>query len=211
MLINLWLMITVMELFNPTTQKILTTILRQIAGAPTIALLSELCKMSHVGVWKAVKRLETENFIILKKIGTKKNSPYIIYLNWSNHLVEKTLVLALEYEAMQHVRWMKSFSELQKEVDFLILYGSILHFSKEANDIDVLGVVSQKGGYTRIDTIVSKIQISQLKKIHVVNFSPKELKVELNRPNKAFLDAFNKGVVLFGQDTFVQFIKELPR
>src|SRR3989338_3436997 len=211
MSINYRLIIKTMEFFTQTAQRILTIVLRNVAGAPTLAMLAESLSLSHVGVWKAVKKLEAEQFIILKKAGTKENSTYTIHLNWSNPLVEKTLALALEHEATKQKRWVHDFAEVGKEVDFLMLYGSILHSPKEANDIDVLAVVSKKDGFIRVDKIISKIQISQLRKIHLIDFSSKELRGELKRPNKAFLDAFKKGVILFGQDKFVKFIKEMQQ
>ena len=209
--INLKLTYKNMELLNPTTHKIMTSILRNVAEAPTLASLGESLSMSHVGIWKAAKKLESENLIILKKTGKKGNSTYTLYLNWKNDLVGKTLELALAHEASLQRRWIFDFAELEKEVDFLILYGSILHSSKEANDIDILGVVSRKGSFSRIGEIILKIQVSQEKKIHLINFSPDELKVELKRPNQAFLDAFKKGIVLFGQDKFVNFVKEMKQ
>ncbi len=198
-----------MEFLNPTTQRIMTTVLRQVAGAPTIAMLAETFNMSHVGIWKAVKKLEAAQLITLKPAGTKKNSTYTIHLNWKNPLAEKTLGLILAHEATRQRRWLVDFAELEKEVDFLMLFGSIVHSPKEAHDIDILSVVSKKGGFSKIDTMISHIQKTQLRKIHNIDFGPQELKEELKRPNKAFLDAFKKGVVLFGQDKFVAFIREL--
>ncbi|MEK6889355.1 MAG: hypothetical protein AABW80_04585 [Nanoarchaeota archaeon] len=198
-----------MEILNPTIQKIMTFVLRQITEAPTIATLAETFNMSHVGVWKAVKGLEEINLIKLKSTGKKKNSTFTIHINWNNSLVEKTLVLALTHEVANQQRWVFNFAELEKEVEFLILYGSILHSPKEANDVDIISVVSNSKNFIKINKSILKIQMLQSKKVHAINFISEELKKELRKENRAFLDAFKNGVVLFGQNKFVSFIKEL--
>lgn len=191
------------------TQKLLTSILRHVNSAPTIALLAENLKMTHVGVWKALKKLESENMVILKSIGNKKNSAYAIYLNWENQLVEKTLALALEHEATYQKRWLVNFDDLKSSVDFLILYGSILHSPREANDLDIVGVVSKKGGFNEISRKIEKIQKTQLRKIHAINFSPKEFEDEIKKPNIAFVNAIKNGIILFGQGKFIKFVRRL--
>ena len=96
-------------------------------------------------------------------------------------------------------------------MDFLIIYGSILTSSKEANDIDIISVLSNKKNFIEIEKIVSTAQKTQLKKIHLLNFTETEFKNELKKPNKAFIDAIKKGVVLFGQERFIKFIRGLAK
>lgn len=199
-----------MEIIANSTHKILTAILRHTSGALTIAIIGELLKMTHVGVWKALKKLESANMVILKATGNKKNSTYTVHLNWNNPLVEKTLALALEYEATLQRRWTINFAELESHVKFLILFGSILVNSKEARDIDVLAIVDKRA-FKAIDEKILKIQLTQLKKIHLIDLTESEFNRELKRPNKAYLEAIKKGVVLFGQDKFVRFMKELQK
>ena len=124
-------------------------------------------------------------------------------------MVEKTLNLALEHEATYQRRWLVNFDDLKNSVDFLILYGSILVSQQKANDIDIIGVVSKKGGFNEINSKIEKIQKTQLKKIHAINFSPEEFREEIKKPNIAFIDALKNGVILFGQDKFIKFIREL--
>ena len=165
--------------------------------------------MTHVGVWKALKKLETANLVILKATGNKKNSTYTAHLNWNNPLVEKTLSLAFEHEATSQRRWMINFAELENTVDFLIVYGSILVSPQKANDIDILSIVSKEHRSMEIERLIMKIQKTQLKHIHNIIFAPAGLKEELQKPNIAFVNAIEEGVILFGQDKFVAFMKEL--
>jgi hypothetical protein len=63
----------------------------------------------------------------------------------------------------------------------------------------------------KIDKIIMDIQITQNKKIHSINISEKELKHELKNQNRAYEEALKKGVVLFGQDKFIEFIKKISK
>lgn len=200
-----------MEIIANSPHKILTAILRHTSGALTIAIIGELLKMTHVGVWKALKKLEAAKMVILKATGNKKNSTYTVHLNWNNPLVEKTLALALEHEATSQRRWLINFEELENKVDFLVLYGSILVSPQKANDIDLISIVSKKNISMEIERIIMKVQKTQVKHIHNIMLAPANLKGEIKKPNIAFVNAIKEGIVLFGQDKFVKFMRQLQK
>ena len=187
--------------------KILKILLKEIALRPTITFLAKEIGMSRVGTWKILKKLETEKLVILSPIGEGKTSAFSISLNWENPIVEKTLSLALTQDAMKNQRWLSNFAELEDKVDFLLIYGSIIHSPKEANDIDILGITGK--GFLEIEESIKKMQKTQIKKIHSINFTHLEFKKELKNQNKAFIDAIRKGIILFGQEKFIKFIKEM--
>ena len=194
---------------NKTAHKIITVLLKDFSIHTATSLSKEL-KMSRQGTWKILKKLEKDEFIILEQIGKGKTSTQRIKLNWDNEVLEKTLALSLAQEALQNQRWKFNFADLKSEVDFLILYGSILHSPGGANDVDVIGVAKEKK-LAKIGSIILNIQGIQAKKIHSINLTQKEFKQELEKPNKAYLDAIKKGVILFGQENFIKFIKGLHR
>jgi len=198
-----------MVMLERSDENILRILLKNIAKKHTITSLSEEIGMGRPGIWKALKRLESKNLINLAPIGKGKTSAYEITLNWKNPLVEKTLATILTEDALKQEKWRYNFKELENQVDFLILFGSVLHSPKEANDIDILNLISNKKNFTKIDKIMRDIQITQNKKIHTIDITKKELKEELKEKNKAYLDAFKKGIVLFGQEDFTKFIKDL--
>ena len=189
--------------------EILKILLKDISKKHTVTSLSKERKISRVGSWKLLKKLEKENLIILTPIGPEKTSVQEVSLNWSNPILEKTLALLLTEDALKQNKWRYNFKELENHVDFLILFGSILHSPKEANDIDVLSLVSNEKSFVKIGKITSDIQITQDKKIHTINLTEKELKHELKDKNRAYREALKKGVVLFGQENFIKFIKEI--
>ena len=194
-----------METVKPQT-KILKILLKNFTIKPTITLLAKEINMTRVGTWKILKKLEKNRLIILSKIGEGKTSMYSISLNWDNPLTEKNLLLILAEDAIKNQRWINNFAELKNKVNFLIIYGSIIHSPKKANDIDILAVVTGAKRFVSLDKIIQKIQKTQIKKIHFIQFGPEELKKELKNNNKAFIDAINKGIVLFGQEKFIKFI-----
>ena len=196
-----------METINKP-QKIMNILVKDFSIHTATSLSKEL-KMSRWGIWKILKKLEKDNLIIIEPVGSGKTSTSTIKLNWGSILAEKTLALSLTQEALKYKRWLHDFSSLQEEIDFLILYGSIL-YAKEANDIDIIGVAKEKK-LAKINDKMLRIQGTLNKKIHSINLTQKEFKEELKKPNKVYLDALKKGVILFGQENFIEFVKGLSR
>lgn len=187
---------------------ILKILLKDISQRHTVTSLAKKKEISRVRSWKLLKELEKEGFVVLTPIGPEKTSVQEVSLNWDNPLLEKTLALMLTEDALKQNKWKYNFKELKDYVDFLVLFGSILHSPKEANDIDILTLVSNEDNFVKIDKRIRDIQITQNKKIHVINLTKEELKQELKNKNKAYIDALKKGVVLFGQENFIKFIEE---
>ncbi len=189
------------------TQKIMLILLKEFSRQHTVTSLASKLKMSRVGTWKVLKRMETEKHINLIPVGSGTTSTDIIYLNWDNFLVEKNLAFSLAEEASVQRRWRTNFAELENKVDFLILFGSILLSPKTAGDIDLLGTISQKKNFRKIQRITDKVQLILTKKLHLLCFTPSELKMELIKANPALVDAIAKGIVLYGQENFIKFIR----
>lgn len=196
---------------NKPNSRILKILLKDFTIKPTITSLAVEIGLSRVGVWKLLKKMQSEKLIILSRIGPGKTSTYSIRLNWDNPLVEKNLALFLTEDSVKNQRWLNNFAELENKIDFLILYGSIINSPQEANDIDILGVVSNKNRFIEIEESIKKVQKTQIIRIHVINLTPTEFKQELEKPNKAFIGAIKKGVVLFGQDKFIKFMKSITK
>lgn len=188
-------------------QRILLILLKDFTSTHTATHLGEVLGMSRQGVWKVVKMLQFEELITSRDTGKGKTSTQTVHLSW-NSLTEKTLALALAQEASQHKRWLFNFKDMEDKVDFLVLFGSILHSPMKAGDIDFLTVADKKK-LTEVNEIIFKIQKSQEKKIHANNFTNEEFREELQKHNKVFVDALTKGIVLFGQDNFVKFMRDL--
>ncbi|MBU0466747.1 MAG: winged helix-turn-helix domain-containing protein [Nanoarchaeota archaeon] len=200
-----------MVISHNLSKKIMLILLKDFCSEHTVTSLAKRLSVSRVGIWKALRKLESEELIILEQIGNGRTSVYRIRLNWKNVLTERELSLYLTQEALRQKRWRWDFCELERNIDFTLLFGSILTLPKKANDIDMINVVSNKKGFAKIDGIIKKKQVTQLNKIHDINLTLREFRDELSKPNKAFVDAVKTGVVLFGQEKFVKFIKAMQK
>lgn len=198
-----------MEIDNGASEKIIKVLLKELYLNHTVSSLAQELVMSRVGIWKILKRLESNKLIILSSMGNGKTSAYTVKLNWDNILVEKKLAFLLSQDAMLQERWRFNFAQLEKHVSFLLLFGSILHSPKEARDIDIFVVVNNKKEFKIINEIMLKIQGTQSKKIHFIDLTKSEFEQELNNKNKAYVDALAKGVILYGQENFIRLIKRL--
>lgn len=196
-----------MEAVRKETE-VLFLLLKDFSVTHTITSIGKELNLGRSGVWKILKRLEKEKYVLLKATG-KKTSLVIPQLNFKNDLLEKYLNLTLSKEARSQERWIFNFKEVEAQVSFFILFGSILRSPKEAKDIDVIGVIPNRKSFKELHKVLDNIQKSQLKKIHAINFTQSEFEEELLKQSKAFLMAVKEGVVLFGQENFIQFLKKL--
>ncbi|MBU0457471.1 MAG: hypothetical protein ABH824_07455 [Nanoarchaeota archaeon] len=193
-----------------TNKRLMLVLLKDFTIKQTITSIAKELKLSRVGIWKILKKLEAEKYILIESVGSGKTSTSIIKINWDNLLVEKALAFYLTEESIKQRRWRVNFAELENEVDFLLLYGSIVTSTQQADDIDIVGI-AKKNKFVKIQKILDKIQKTESKKIHLIDFIVSEFRKELQNNNKAFIDAIKKGVILFGQENFVKFMKEMSK
>lgn len=194
-----------------TVKKVLDVLLKDFTVMHTVTSLAKELGLSRVGIWKVLKRMQADSLVLISSVGKGKTSTGIVSINWDNPVVDKMLALVLAEQAARNKRGVSSFYEIEGKVDFLIIYGSVLHSPKDANDIDIFGVVSRNDNFIEIDKSVMKLQKVQAKKIHSINFTNAELKHELKNKNMAFIDAIRKGIVLFGHEKFIRFVKDLTK
>ena len=189
------------------SEKILKILIKEPFAEHTATSLSGILGITRQGLWKILNNLSEDNMISLKSIANIKKSAVRVELEFKNPLILKTLSLLLTKESLHYGRWLSDFAELESHSDFIILFGSILTNPKEANDIDILAVAEKKD-FRAINEIKSKIQKTQAKGIHLIDLSKQEFEDELKKQNKTYIEALKKGVILFGQDNFIKFIKE---
>ena len=201
-----------METKNKTADKILSILIKEPLVDHSVTSIAKALGITRQGLWKTLNKLFRDKLISLKSIADTKKSAVNIKLNFENPITEKVISLFLTKESLNYERWRFNFSEVKDYSKFIILFGSILHSTKEANDIDLLVIVDDKKDFHTINKIMLKLQRTQIKKIHFIDLSNSELKEELKiNKNKAYADALKKGIVLFGQDDYVKFIRDLVK
>lgn len=193
---------------NNAGKQVLLTILKQFSEEQTITSLAQAVRMTRPGAFKVVKRLEEEGLVTIKALGKGRTSTALVKINWENPLIGKLFSLFLAEEANEHLRWQNAFKPTGNLTEFCILFGSVLKNPKEARDIDLLCILSGKERFIRLEKTLQEIQKTELKKIHAVQFTPTEFRSELKNRNPAFIDAVKKGIILYGQEKFIAFMKE---
>lgn len=196
-----------MEIVNKTSERILMLLVKEPFTKHTATSLANSMGITRQGLWKSINKLSKSNLVVLEAIGNTKKSTVRISPKWKNPLSIKTLSLLLTKESLEYERWRANFAELEKPASFVILFGSIIHSPKEANDIDILAVAGSRNSFSIIDKIIFGIQKTQAKKIHLIDLTEEEFRNELKKQNKAYIDALKKGIVLFGQDNYSKFIE----
>ena len=201
------IVISNMETITPYQMRIALLLLKDFSTMHTITSIGKGLGMTRSGIWKVLAKLKKENYITLET--TEEKSLLIPKLNLRNELLEKYLNFALSKEAKEHERWIFNFTEAKEHVSFFILYGSVLKSYAKAKDLDVIGIIPDRKSFKKLHESLDKIQKSESKRIHTINFTESEFREELLKPNKAFVEAVKKGVVLFGQEEFIKFMKKL--
>jgi len=189
-----------------TKEKILSILLRE--GKKTATELAEQLNKTRPGIWKSLSGLEEQNFIVFEVANSKKTSIKIAKLDYKNILTKKNLSLILTKQALENQRWIDCFSKIQDKIDFAVLFGSVLNDSSKAKDIDLI-LVSDKKNFKNVQDLINEIQKTQSKEIHAILLTKQEFQNELKNKNKAYLDAIRKGVVLFGQEKFIDNLGKL--
>jgi len=197
-----------METITPYQMRIALLLLKDFSTMHTITLIGKELGMTRSGIWKVLMKLKKESYITLETTG-KETSLIIPRLNLKNELLEKYLNFVLSKEAKEHERWIFNFTEVKEHVSFFILYGSVLTSYANAKDIDVIGIIPDRKSFKKLHESLDKIQKSESKRIHTINFTESEFREELLKPNKAFVEAVKKGIVLFGQEEFIKFMRKL--
>ena len=183
-------------------QQILRIIFKDFSNSYNSRNISQLIGVSHPGTFKIVKKIEARGILKSKKIGQAN----IYSIHTENPLAIKELELALLTETQNYKRWVEEFKALESNSEFVILFGSILKNEKEAKDIDLL-VVADQAKIKEINKMVNEKQKLSIKKIHLLLQTKSDFKHDIEKKNKVMLEIIKTGVILSGQDKFIQTIK----
>ncbi|HLC56192.1 MAG TPA: nucleotidyltransferase domain-containing protein [Candidatus Nanoarchaeia archaeon] len=166
--------------------------------------ISKILNISHVGAQKIFKRLLQENLVISKTIGKS-----IIYkLNFSNDYVTHLVAFILADEANKFKRWKEEFKELFKKDRIVMLFGSTIKDYAHAQDIDIMIVLENKE-VKEVNTVLKKKEEILPKKLHAIKLTHLDLLENLKKKDKAFLDIIKNAIIIYGQDIYVEILKNV--
>lgn len=166
--------------------------------------ISKVLNISHVGAQKILKRLLQENLVISKTIG--KSITY--KLNFSNDYVINFVSFLLADEANKFKRWKEEFKDFFKKDRIIMLFGSTIKDYAHARDIDLMIVLENKD-VPEVNEIIKKKEEILPKKLHTIKLNHHDLLENLKKKDKAFVDIIKNSIILYGQDKYVEVVKNV--
>src|SRR3989338_7126919 len=168
--------------------------------------ISKILQISHVGAQKILKRLLQQNIVISRTIGKS-----IIYkLNFADDYVHSLVVFLLADEANHFKRWKEEFKELFKKDRVVLLFSSSVKDYAHANDIDLM-IVLQNKEVTEVNAIIKKKEEMLPKKLHAIKLNHQDLLENVKKKDKAFIDIIKNGIILYGQDKYLEILKHTQK
>ncbi len=166
--------------------------------------ISKVLGTTRVGALKLFRRLEAQGLLISQRIGKA-----IVYkLRLDDGYVKKLIAFLLADEANNFKRWKEEFKELAGKGRIIMLFGSVLRNYEKANDIDLL-VASAKSDREGIDKVLESKAELLPKRLHTILLTAAELESSIRRKEAAILDIVKTGIVLYGQDEYVEVLKNV--
>lgn len=168
--------------------------------------ISKVLNISHVGAQKIFKRFLQENLVLSKTIG--KSITY--KLNFDNDYVAHLISFLLADGANKFKRWKEEFKDFFKKDRVVMIFGSAIKDYAHAHDIDLMIVIENKE-VTEVNEILKKKEEILPKKLHTIKLNHHDLLENLKKKDKAFVDIIKNAIILYGQDKYVEALKNAQK
>jgi len=167
--------------------------------------ITQKINITPAGAFKAMKNLVKKNLINGKRMGKA-----IFYkANLDDYYAFRTIETLLIGEAREKaLRWLDEFKDLYEHAEIVIIFGSIIKNTKNANDIDLL-IISDKKEDKNIENIIKDRKIISTKPIHVIKRTIEEFNKSLKRKDDVILNIIKSCYVLNGYDKLLEGIKNV--
>lgn len=188
----------------PKNKKEIIEYLLRNPGLMNINQLSKRLNISVGSVFKILKEFEKKEIVNVKHLG---NANYYS-LNLKNPEAEKICELIFIEERRRLRGYAKIYAEeIQKfkEAKLIILFGSVLEKEK-FNDVDVLFVTNK---VNEVNEFCLEISKTKTKPVSSLILEKKDLIKELNNKKDSILEIIEKGVILKGDKTFLEIMKNV--
>lgn len=179
-------------------------LIRNFSQDYNINQLSRELKLSPRGIFKILKKLESENYLISKKQGNN----LFYHINYeSEEALDACKFVLSERKAIPFIKvQINDLIKLRKLTKIAVLFGSALTKDKEAKDIDVVVVFKEKE-FSKVEKAIGEINSIKHKKIHAIYQTEEDLADNIRKRDKILLSAIKTGIVLWGRDSFLEAIK----
>ena len=167
--------------------------------------ISKILRISHVGAQKIFKRLLKENLIKDRQIG--KSIIYSLKLE-DDYVCKLVSFLLADESNSKFKRWKEEFKALSKEGRIVMLFGSVIRNYAAARDIDIMVVIDKKD-YKEVKKIINEKQELLPKALHTIEMTEKDLIDNIKKKQEAILDIVKSAIILYGQDKYVEVLKNV--
>lgn len=192
-------------MIQKNNKKILRFLIRNFEPI-NINQLSRNLKISIGSVFKILNSLEDKKIVSHNSLGNAKY--YKINLNNTEAFALSELLL------LEERREIKGYSRIYAEeiskfnkAELIILFGSVLE-NKSFNDVDVLFVTNRTKEVTKFCLEISKLKT---KPVVPLILSKKDLVEKLKKGDNLIINIFKLGVVLSGEKSYLEVIKNVER
>jgi predicted nucleotidyltransferase len=111
-------------------------------------------------------------------------------------------------EANNFKRWKEEFKELFKEGRIILLFGSAVKNYNSARDIDLMIIAKDKDS-KEINAVLREKENLLPKKLHAIKLTAEDFSGNIDNKNKATIDIIKNAIVLYGQDKYIEIIKNV--
>ena len=184
--------------------KAIDFLIRNFSQEYNINQLSRELKLSPGGIFKILKKLEKQNYLVSDKQGNN-----IFYkINYkSEETIDTCKFVLSKGKTTPFIRvQIDDLGKLKQLTKIAIIFGSILTKDKEANDVDIVLIFKEKE-FSKIEKALEEINSIKHKKIHAIYQTEKDFADNIRKKDKVILSAIKTGIVLWGRDLFLEAIK----
>ncbi|MBI2105454.1 winged helix-turn-helix transcriptional regulator [Candidatus Woesearchaeota archaeon] len=185
--------------------KVIDFLVRNFKERNSINQIAKRLKLSPMGAYKILKKLEKANAVKAEEIGNAIYYRADLEEEIGRKLAEFVLVQN-EFSNTYAKVYAEDLRKLKDVALSCILYGSILKIGKEAKDVDAL-IIIEKKDYKKISNKLANIQQIATKRIHDIRMTKEDLAKNIKKGNDAMIDMLRYGQVLWGADIIVEAIK----
>jgi len=193
-----------LESLTQNEARVIDFLVRNFNERNSINEIGKRLKLSPMGAYKILKKLEKIKAAVPEKIGQA-----IYYKpNFNDEVGIKLSEFVLVQNNLNPYAQMQAddLRPLRELTQSCILFGSVLAKGIDAKDIDIM-IVLEKKNYPKIRDVLENIKKLKPKKIHEMVQTKEDLLKNIKKSDEVILDIIKKGKILWGAEIIVEAIK----
>jgi len=185
--------------------KVLNFVVRNFNERNSINEIGRRLKLSPMGIYKILKKLEKVNAIRPEKIG---NGIYY-KANLDDEMSIKLAEFVLAQNDLNPYARIQAedLNQLKDVAIGCILYGSVLKKGKEANDIDFMPIIDHKKNAEKYYIKFDELRQMKPKKLHDIAVIKEDLVKGIKKNDVVIIRAIKEGEILWGSEVVVEAIR----